>query len=443
MSFLKPFLEVTEATPDRMAIWAPGHEPVSFIELRRLAASAQALCRENGVLPGDTVLMVDRPGPLLYASLIGTIATGACPLLVEPWISIRHIEAILEEMKPKAFFSSTLGKVLSLRIPAIRTIPHTIHPRTLLQHVRGSALELAPVRDDTPALVTFTSSVDQPARAIVRSHGALARQLDALSLALESRFSDAPQLCLFTNTVLAQLLSGRSSLLMPQRWTSRAIRWLQNLPPALSPVAVHCSPGFLASVMELGPLPSLRKIHLSRAIADCAFLEKAFAHWPDAEFKCLYGSSEFEPLAWIDAREAVKLSRGRGYIQTVALGAPIAHLSGGASSGVPGDRLEMSGGIWWYKGRVATKVQDFELEQKIYHFLGSTDCFLCRDAQDGLHLVGENLKAAEDKLKQEFPELQTAVDTPLVRDKRHRSWINRRKTLQQGASWLLEGVTPS
>ena len=158
MNFLEPFLQVSEANPDRMAIWAPGHDSVSFNELRRLSASAQALCRENQVGLGDYVLMLDRPGPRLYAALIGSAASGACPILIEPWISISEIETLIEQLKPKAFFASTLGKVLGLRIPAIRTIPHKINPRAFNTDTRGSALELEKMDKKTPAPLSFTSS---------------------------------------------------------------------------------------------------------------------------------------------------------------------------------------------------------------------------------------------------------------------------------------------
>ena len=51
----------------RTALWTVRDGAISFGELGRLMASAQTIARDDGLRAGDTVLILDTPGPRLYA----------------------------------------------------------------------------------------------------------------------------------------------------------------------------------------------------------------------------------------------------------------------------------------------------------------------------------------------------------------------------------------
>ncbi|GIT51150.1 MAG: hypothetical protein Ct9H300mP15_13630 [Gemmatimonadota bacterium] len=56
------------------------------------------------------------------------------------------------------------------------------------------------------------------------------------------------------------------------------------------------------------------------AQTDCWTLEHGFDRWPEARWTHVYGGSEVEPVACVDAREAVAKSRGRDRFQALFVG---------------------------------------------------------------------------------------------------------------------------
>jgi acyl-coenzyme A synthetase/AMP-(fatty) acid ligase len=115
---------------DRLAVWTP-KRTVSFGELRDLTARAQALFRRQGVGGGDHVLMLDLPGPRLYAAILAVLSLGAGVVFVEPWMAPTKINSVIRLIEPKVFFAPTLGKLWGARVPSIRHIPKWVSPKEI------------------------------------------------------------------------------------------------------------------------------------------------------------------------------------------------------------------------------------------------------------------------------------------------------------------------
>lgn len=462
MNLVEPFLKRADENPERLALWTPGQTSVNFGELRRMVASAQSLCLEAGLIAGDPVLFLDRPSPRLYAGMLAVLASGGQAVLLEPWISVEQVQTLIERLQPKIFFSGALASVLASRLPVIRAIPKRINPREIHQDIRGSAVQVLNVPEDHPALATFTTQSGRGFQCLFRCHGPLRLQFQLLG---EKLFTDSQSelgLALFSNAVFAALLTGRGSLLVRHRARPRVLRWIASLPPSLAPTSVSCPPAFLSELLEHAPLPSLKKITLQRAIADCSLLKQAFQTWPHADFQSIYGSSACEPLCATSLKQSVKLSQERGFIQALYLGQPLSGiqtqgdlstlavqaphiqvkgLSQNVSAENPsyfvtGDRIQENEHGWWYRGNTLQPAEDFDLEQKIYSVLGSSHCFIHRSSDRSLHLIGPKIQKRAEELQKKFPELKSIVDASLERDRRHRSWIDRTKVVKTRADWL-------
>ena len=196
-------------------------------------------------------------------------------------------------------------------------------------------------------------------------------------------------------------------------------------------------------------------------MSDCEQFERAFTHFgAETRFLHVYGSSEAEPVAFSDAREAVRLSREKGFFQTLFLGKPV---SGIRISSTPeglwvtgdhvcksyvgnedeslhhkrsdsegdvwhfmGDRVEESENGLWFRGRSFQSLQEFELEQRVYSHLGHSAAHVGRDPLSG-HLVlrGEGLRSRASEILRHFTEIHSVSETRIVRDRRHRSRIDR------------------
>jgi hypothetical protein len=187
----------------------------------------------------------------------------------------------------------------------------------------------------------------------------------------------------------------------------------------------------------------------------------------------VYGSSEAEPVATMNAREAVDRSRAAGYYQTVALGRPAKAIEArielsttwvsgphvcpfyiGRSSDVEnenrlnkqkddqgriwhamGDRIKVEDGIWWYGGRSSQSANDFAIEQQLAAHLETSKVFTARDEKHGLQVYVDGseslIRKATDFLKAfdlSSDQKHEIYSTEIVRDHRHRARIDRVKS---------------
>jgi hypothetical protein len=298
----------------------------------------------------------------------------------------------------------------------------------------------------------------------------LLKQLEALEANLEHHQVDW---CIFANFALANLGSGRTTILMSPKWDFSEIT---RLPQHLQPESLTCGPAFLNAMLNWAEkskhrLSSLKSIHVGGALTDCSLFERAFGFFGTAEITHLYGSTEAEPVARMDARLAVQMSRQAGYQQTLVLGRPVTQIHTQIESDAlwisgdhvcpnywgdhpdnhthkrtdtqglrwhnMGDRVTQdASGVLWYRGRSFQSRDDFELEQRCYADLGPTRALIHRDAHSRAWLLGEGVVGAEKLLRSKHPQIFGIEDLKIVQDARHRARIDRNQTLRKGAPWL-------
>lgn len=453
------FDERAREHPGRVALWLPEQGGLTFAELDTLARRAATSLLKTGIKPGDRILLFVDLGFDLYAWIIAAARLGVAVLLVEPWMPLGRIDRIVASQSPHVFVASRLGKIWGIRVRSIRQIRHHVWASA----IRSASLDphsTVSVSPDLPCIITFTSGSTGEPKGIVRTHGYLKAQLDALNDSLHFADYTGPDLCIFANFALANLANGRPSLVIPGQWRPRHLEMLCHLPRDLAPETITAGPAFMAQLLRSGGPSSLRAIHIGGALTDNAFFDRVFARWPDTKVTHVYGSTEAEPVAHVDAREAVAKSRGLGFFQTVYLGQPWtglkAHIEGdetwiqgphvapeyldnpAANSAFKkrdaagllwhrmGDRIVERGDGWYFAGRERQNLGDFEMEQRLYGVLGHSEAFVVRENGQQLDIYvdprGEN---PQSLLKAAFPEVRHVKATKIVRDRRHRARIDR------------------
>ncbi|NCA18047.1 MAG: hypothetical protein EBS90_13570 [Betaproteobacteria bacterium] len=259
---------------------------------------------------------------------------------------------------------------------------------------------------------------------------------------------------------------------MPRHWTPAAFHAIAQLSPDLKPKSLTCGPAFLEALMRSGnDYKSLAEIHVGGALTDCELFERAFESFPQAHFTHAYGSTEVEPVALMDAREAVTLSRARGLMQTLALGRTVPEITHESTTGelwvtgshvcpkywgsspenltakrtdslgrtwhCMGDRVRQdSSGVLWYSGRSSQPEPMFDLEQRLYTVLGHTRAFVQKDREGRVWLLGEGVVQHEKDIRKTHPEVHAIEDIRIIRDARHRARIDRKNSILKGARWL-------
>lgn len=457
--------------PDGIALWLPsrfGSSKTTFGELIDRASRAQAVLGAHGLFPGDSVLLVDGLGPRLYATVIAVLAMGASIIFVEPWMRLSSIERAVRVAGPALHVTNWFGRVWGARVPAVRAIRRWVAAGSLDRATAPQPLRIEPVDASATGILTFTSGTTDTPKGVVRSQGLLLAQHDVLSRSLELHGFTGPDLCVLPNFVLANLASGRGTILIPPAWKSTDLRRVDELDAALRPETMTCGPGFLLRLMGCANASSLRSIHVGGALTDCAILEEGFRRWPDARWRTVYGSTEAEPVAVGDGRTAVGKSRAAGYFQALYLGHPVPEIEAdigedglwvtgphvcpfyvddddanraqkrcdgeGRIWHCMGDRVRVTDPEdrgWWYHGRTSISSDDFALEQRVYTRLQSSKAFIHRTADGRVALVGEGVRALEG----EFEGVDACVEARICRDSRHRARIDRSETLRRGGRW--------
>jgi olefin beta-lactone synthetase len=337
MNLLEVFARQVAARPNDAAIIearAGTDHAITFARLDLRAREVAALLRKAGVRAGDSVLIFNKVSVELYAVLLGVFRLGAVAMFLDPSASGRHLERCCELQPPRALIASPKAHLLRIISKALRRIPlkFVFGPWLPGAVPLNRARSLPPLDDcepcpaQTPALLTFTSGSTGLPKAAVRTHGFLLAQHRVLErrIHLVPGETDLATLPIF---LLANLASGVTSVI-PEA-DLRA-------PGAIRPEPVlrqierqkitrmAASPAFLERLLSVEParrgaLRALRKIYTGGAPVFPRLLDRLSEAAPEAQIEAVYGSTEAEPIAHLNARDLrpedrAAMRRGNGLL---------------------------------------------------------------------------------------------------------------------------------
>ncbi len=297
---------------------------ITFAELNARADRFAATCARRGIGPGDRVLLAMPVGIGLYAALSAIWRIGAVAVFPEPTLGLAGLRHAAKTTRPRAYLSSGWLQWLRFVVPGLFGLP-LLKPSAADQ---GEAPAFTAQPDD-PALISFTSGSTGAPKAISRSHGFLMAQHQAVAPLLASAVAER-DLVAFPVFVLVNLAQGRTSVLPNwklsalDRVTAPAlIAWIDAqritrllLPPALCEILAEARLSGQVTTIFTGGGPVFPDV-----------IARLRSQSPNLRIVTVYGSTEAEPIAELDASEVSEddwqaMRTGRGLLA----GAPVSSI---------------------------------------------------------------------------------------------------------------------
>lgn len=298
INLLDHFADAVDRFPDRTAIVESNGREVTFRELQLRAQQLAGKWERKGLGHGDRVLLAMPVNADLYASLAALWSLGATVVLPEPAMGLAGLRHAARATRPKAFCASGFFALLGF------VVPELFKMRLLLPGNAKGDLRKATVKDSDTALISFTSGTTGQPKAIPRSHAFLMAQHDAIAPLLDSNEAER-DLVAFPVFTLINLAAGRTTILpnwkmselerlSPEQlavWISKQHVTRLLIPPSLCEKLTQCT-----------SIGSLHTVFTGGGPVFPDLVERLLSHF-DLDVICVYGSTEAEPIAHLDARD--------------------------------------------------------------------------------------------------------------------------------------------
>ncbi|MDD7969957.1 AMP-binding protein [Roseinatronobacter sp. HJB301] len=319
---LRDFASAVERYPDRVALIDGSGREVTYIELNARRLAFANAWHHKGIRAGDKVLIAMSVDADLYAALAALWTLGATAVLPEPALGLAGLRHAARVTRPRAFCSSGLFGLLGWVLPELWRVRH-LRPTGRAATIPDIA---HPAGVDT-ALISFTSGTTGMPKAIPRSHDFLGAQYKAIAPLLHD---EQPQrdLIAFPVFVLINIASGQTSVL-PNWKMSRldALQpadlqyWMQKngVTRALLP------PSLCEMLAQAGAEAPLHTVFTGGGPVFPELIDRMHSIRPNLRVCCVYGSTEAEPIAHLEAADITADDRTAMYGgQGLLVGHPVA-----------------------------------------------------------------------------------------------------------------------
>lgn len=302
MSILDIFLSRVERHPDRPAIVDGAGRATTYAGLERRSGDLARGWQRAGIGSGDRVVIALPVDADLYASLAALWRLGAVAVFPEPALGLAGLRHAARATRPRAFLAAGCYRGLGLIVPELTATPLKLR----LEAGPGTASPWVHLEPDHPALISFTSGSTGRPKAIVRSHGFLDAQNAALQGLLAPDRDHVTDLVAFPVFVLANLALGVTSVLPA---------WRLKRPDRADPITIACqiaSHGIRRALLPPVVAETLSRVPGAAGLATILtgggpiypdLLARFAGTAPRTDVVAVYGSTEAEPIAHLNARE--------------------------------------------------------------------------------------------------------------------------------------------
>ena len=299
------------------------HESITiqafYDQIGRLAGGLSEL----GITKGDRVILFVPMSVQLYTSMFALQRIGAIPVFLDSWARRAHLGASARIVAPKAMISFEKAYELCDAIPELSAIGLKICVGPASRKFTAQLSDLlatskiapiTPVEQEETALITFTTGSSGVPKGANRTHRFLAAQHYALNAGLPyvEKDVDLPVFPIFSLNNLAAGVStvipafdigvpgDHDPLILLAQLESCKVSCTTLSPSLFNRLALHCAE-------KKNPLVGIRRAVTGGAPVSRDNVVDFKAIAPSADIWVLFGSTEVEPMAHIEAKEMIAM----------------------------------------------------------------------------------------------------------------------------------------
>lgn len=330
VSFLE---EHAEQQPDKAAFYfLPkasaqsgkfNHSPITYGDFNDKAGGLAGGLSEIGIKKNDRVLIFIPISPELYTSIAALQRLGAIPVLLDSWSRQEQLAAIVQNSKPRGIIAPTAwlqayeGHLnnfgIGIRISADENSDGT-NIFGLPNLFSEKSEKIMPVEQNHTALITYTTGSSGAPKGANRTHRFLSAQHYALKRLFPYKQTDV-DLPVFPVFALNNIASGITTVLPAIDISKPNLEDSKNLLTQISKCKVNCMTLAPSSFRNLAIYCDAKGIlldNVSRVLTGGApisetDIERFVRVAPNSRNWILYGSTEVEPIAYIESKEMLSI----------------------------------------------------------------------------------------------------------------------------------------
>lgn len=319
---------LTWVHPNRFQYWekdlqAPlPHDSINVADLDLVVGRISAGLKQMGLKKGDNVIIFIPMSLYLYAAMFAVQKIGAVAVFLDSWARRDQMGVAVEVVAPEMIISVEKAFDYLENVEAIQKIPKKVvagpHQKAYTKTLEELMLtddyaEATAVESEHTALITFTTGSSGTPKGADRSHRFLAAQHYALKrhLSYSEGDADLPAFPIFSlNNLAAGVKTVIPAFDVGSPSSDDAIILLKQFEETAT-TATTLSPSLLRALYNYClnnniTLDKLKRIVTGGAPVSNDDVKAMKKVAPSAEVLVLYGSTEVEPMAHIEAEEMLK-----------------------------------------------------------------------------------------------------------------------------------------
>ncbi|MFH0790967.1 MAG: AMP-binding protein [Candidatus Omnitrophota bacterium] len=311
---------------EKIKLW-DGIQPLCFesITYKDFAEKIRVIAgglKKTGIGKGDRVIIFLPLSPELYLSMFAVQRLGAIAVFLDSWARRDSLGVCASVARPKAMISFEKAFELCSAVPELADIPVKIavgdHEKDYTSDLEAlvklqETSDIEPVESNDTALITFTTGSSGVPKGADRTHRFLSAQHRALDKVIPYNADDR-DLPVFPIFSLNNLAGGVTTVLPAIDLAVPSPKDAAIIVNQISSAKLTCctvSPSIFVNIAEYCRehnimLKALRRVVTGGAAVSRDNVRNFKSIAPDAEILVLYGSTEVEPIAHIEAKEMLE-----------------------------------------------------------------------------------------------------------------------------------------